>query len=99
MRTALPNDRPSHRHHRPRWDRRRRRRSAARDGRHRHRCHRQRRRCHHPSGNATSFGSVGTQPNRAVEIDCQIYGEPVTGKFGRSLIWDHVPGKGYISDS
>jgi uncharacterized protein YraI len=51
------------------------------------------------SGNATSFGSVGTQPNGAVEIDCQIYGEPVTGKFGRSLVWDHVPGKGYISDS
>lgn len=51
------------------------------------------------SGNATSFGSVGNQPNGAVEIDCQIYGEPVTGKFGRSLIWDHVPGKGYISDS
>ena len=51
------------------------------------------------SGNATSFGSVGNQPNGAVEIDCQIYGEPVTGKFGRSLVWDHVPGKGYISDS
>ncbi|MDX6282164.1 MAG: hypothetical protein QOH03_3235 [Kribbellaceae bacterium] len=51
------------------------------------------------SGNATNFGSVGTQPNGAVEIDCQIYGEPVTGKFGRSLVWDHVPGKGFISDS
>jgi uncharacterized protein YraI len=51
------------------------------------------------SGNATSFGSVGTQPNGAVEIDCQLYGEPVTGKYGRSLIWDHIPGKGFISDS
>ena len=51
------------------------------------------------SGNATTFGSVGTQPNGAVTIDCQIYGEPVTGKYGRSLIWDHIPGKGYISDS
>ncbi|MET7276668.1 CHAP domain-containing protein [Kribbella sp. NPDC005582] len=51
------------------------------------------------SGNATSFGSVGTQPNGAVEIDCQIYGEPVTGKYGRSLVWDHIPGKGFISDS
>lgn len=51
------------------------------------------------SGNATSFGAVGTQPNGPVEIDCQIYGEPVTGKFGRSLVWDHVPGKGFISDA
>jgi uncharacterized protein YraI len=51
------------------------------------------------SGNATSFGSVGTQPNGPVEIDCQIYGEPVTGKYGRSLVWDHIPGKGYITDS
>jgi uncharacterized protein YraI len=51
------------------------------------------------SGNATNFGSVGTQPNGAVQIDCQVYGEPVTGKFGRSLIWDHVPGKGFISDA
>ncbi|GAA3106612.1 uncharacterized protein YraI [Kribbella aluminosa] len=51
------------------------------------------------SGNATSFGSVGTQPNGPVEIDCQLYGEPVTGKYGRSLVWDHIPGKGYITDS
>ena len=51
------------------------------------------------SGNATSFGSVGTQPNGPVEIDCQVYGEPVTGKYGRSLIWDHIPGKGYITDA
>ena len=51
------------------------------------------------SGNATSFGSVGTQPDGAVTIDCQIYGEPVTGKFGRSLIWDHIPGKGFITDA
>ncbi len=51
------------------------------------------------SGNATTFGSVGNQPNGAVEIDCQIYGEPVTGKFGRSLVWDHIPGKGFITDS
>ncbi|MGW7683863.1 CHAP domain-containing protein [Kribbella sp. NPDC054772] len=51
------------------------------------------------SGNATSFGTVGTQPNGTVEIDCQIYGEPVTGKYGRSLVWDHIPGKGFITDS
>ena len=51
------------------------------------------------SGNATDFGAVGTQPNGSVEIDCQTYGEPVTGKFGRSLVWDHVPGKGFISDA
>ena len=51
------------------------------------------------SGNATSFGSVGNQPDGPVEIDCQLYGEPVTGKFGRSLVWDHVPGKGFISDA
>jgi uncharacterized protein YraI len=51
------------------------------------------------SGNATSFASVGNQPNGAVEIDCQIYGEPVTGKFGRSLVWDHIPGKGFITDA
>ena len=51
------------------------------------------------SGNATSFGSVGNQPDGPVEIDCQLYGEPVTGKFGRSLIWDHIPGKGFITDA
>src|SRR5690349_6952487 len=51
------------------------------------------------SGNATSFGAVGTQPNGTVQIDCQLYGEPVTGKYGRSLIWDHIPGKGFISDA
>ncbi|WP_410784738.1 CHAP domain-containing protein [Kribbella sp. C-35] len=51
------------------------------------------------SGNATSFGTVGNQPDGPVEIDCQIYGEPVTGKFGRSLIWDHIPGKGFITDA
>lgn len=51
------------------------------------------------SGNATTFSAVGTQPNGTVTIDCQIYGEPVTGKYGRSLIWDHIPGKGFISDS
>ncbi|GAA1586803.1 hypothetical protein GCM10009804_48540 [Kribbella hippodromi] len=51
------------------------------------------------SGNATSFATVGNQPNGTVEIDCQIYGEPVTGKYGRSLIWDHIPGKGFITDS
>lgn len=51
------------------------------------------------SGNATNFSAVGTQPNGTVTIDCQIYGEPVTGKYGRSLMWDHLPGKGFISDS
>lgn len=51
------------------------------------------------TGNATTFGSAGTQPNGTIQIDCQLYGEPVTGKYGRSLIWDHIPGKGFVSDS
>jgi len=34
-----------------------------------------------------------------VTIDCQAYGSSVTGKEGTTTIWDHVPGKGYITDA
>lgn len=51
------------------------------------------------TGNALSFASAGNQPDGPITIDCQLYGEPVTGKFGRSLIWDHIPGKGFVTDA
>ncbi|MCU1681271.1 MAG: Conserved putative secreted protein [Amycolatopsis sp.] len=50
---------------------------------------------------STSGKSVGTVASgAAVTIDCQANGETVTGKYGTSDIWDHVPAKGgYVSDT
>jgi len=49
-----------------------------------------------PSTGASSAGTVAD--GAAVDIDCQTTGETVTGKYGTSNIWDHVPG-GYITDT
>jgi len=49
-----------------------------------------------PSTSATSAGTIAD--GTAVNIDCQTTGETVTGKYGTSNIWDHVPG-GYITDT
>ena len=36
----------------------------------------------------------------SVSIDCQINGDSVTGKYGTSTLWDHLPAQGgYISDT
>lgn len=49
-----------------------------------------------PSTTAGTNGSIAS--GTAVTIDCQTTGETVTGKYGTSNIWDHVPG-GYITDT
>ncbi|GHF52468.1 uncharacterized protein YraI [Amycolatopsis bartoniae] len=53
------------------------------------------------SSPSTSAGSVGTiADGTAVTIDCQTSGDTVTGKYGTSDVWDHVPASGgYISDA
>ncbi|HJP72912.1 MAG TPA: hypothetical protein VJ914_01510 [Pseudonocardiaceae bacterium] len=36
----------------------------------------------------------------SVSIDCQINGDSVTGKYGTSTLWDHLPAQGgYVSDT
>lgn len=51
------------------------------------------------SGPGTGYSVVGTQADGTIQIDCQAYGDWVDGRFGRTLIWDHIPNKGYVSDS
>jgi uncharacterized protein YraI len=53
------------------------------------------------SAPSTGGGSVGTVASgAAITIDCQANGSTVTGKYGTSDIWDHVPAKGgYVSDT
>src|SRR5690348_7459024 len=44
---------------------------------------------------STSATVVGTLADGAsISIDCQTYGSTVTGTYGTSDIWDHVPAKG-----
>ncbi|KAF9114756.1 hypothetical protein BGW39_003262, partial [Mortierella sp. 14UC] len=51
------------------------------------------------SGSSTSFPVVSSIKNGAsVNIDCTTTGITITGKFGTSNIWDHVPG-GYVTDT
>ncbi|KAF9954215.1 hypothetical protein BGZ72_004750 [Mortierella alpina] len=51
------------------------------------------------SGPSTTSPVVGSIKNGAsVNIDCTATGTTVTGKFGTSNIWDHVPG-GYVTDT
>jgi uncharacterized protein YraI len=51
-----------------------------------------------PSTSATAVGTVAN--GAAVTIDCQASGETVTGKYGTSGIWDHLPASGgYVSDT
>lgn len=50
------------------------------------------------STGAAPVGSVAD--GTAVTIDCQTTGTTVTGKYGTSDIWDHIPAKGgYVSDT
>ncbi|KAF9342299.1 hypothetical protein BGX26_007842, partial [Mortierella sp. AD094] len=45
------------------------------------------------SGPSTSSPVVGSIKNGAtVNIDCTATGTKVTGKYGTSTVWDHVPG-------
>ncbi|CAO3569286.1 unnamed protein product [Mortierella alpina] len=51
------------------------------------------------SAPSTSSAVVGSIKNGAsVDIDCTATGTTVTGKFGTSSVWDHVPG-GYVTDT
>ncbi|KAF9916788.1 hypothetical protein BGZ65_000114, partial [Modicella reniformis] len=51
------------------------------------------------SAPSTTSSVVGSLKNGAVvEIDCTATGTKVTGKYGTSTVWDHVPG-GYVSDT
>ncbi|SFI62201.1 hypothetical protein [Amycolatopsis sacchari] len=53
------------------------------------------------SSPSTSAGAVGTiAEGKSVTIDCQTNGDTVSGKYGTTDIWDHVPASGgYISDA
>ncbi len=53
------------------------------------------------SGPHTGDAVVGSVASGAsVTIDCQTHGTTVTGKYGTSDIWDHIPAKGgYITDT
>jgi uncharacterized protein YraI len=51
------------------------------------------------SAPSTTSSVVGTLDNGAqVTIDCTATGTEVTGRFGTSTVWDHVPG-GYVTDT
>ena len=51
-----------------------------------------------PSVSASVVGSVAS--GTSVSIDCQINGDSVTGKYGTSTLWDHLPAQGgYVSDT
>ncbi|KAF9980933.1 hypothetical protein BGZ75_007810 [Mortierella antarctica] len=51
------------------------------------------------SGPSTTSPVVGSIKNGAsVNIDCTATGTSVTGKYGTSSVWDHVPG-GYVTDT
>lgn len=50
---------------------------------------------------STSAASVSTLADgTSITIDCQTTGTSVSGTFGTSRIWDHIPAKnGYVADS
>jgi uncharacterized protein YraI len=51
-----------------------------------------------PHVDATIVGSLAD--GASITIDCQTYGDTVTGTYGTTNIWDHVPAKsGYVSDT
>jgi uncharacterized protein YraI len=50
------------------------------------------------SGPGTGYSVVGSQPAGSIQIDCQSFGDWVTGSLGKTMIWDHIPSKGYVSD-
>lgn len=48
----------------------------------------------------SSASGVGTLRNGdRVQIECQTEGSAVTGDYGRTTIWDRIPGRGYVSDA
>ncbi|KAF9979601.1 hypothetical protein BGZ65_006293 [Modicella reniformis] len=49
-----------------------------------------------PSVSSSVTGSLSN--GAVVEIDCTATGTEVTGRFGTSTVWDHVPG-GYVTDT
>lgn len=53
------------------------------------------------SGPHVSGRAVGSLRNgTSFTIDCQTYGDTVSGKYGTSRLWDHVSGRhGYVSDA
>ena len=51
-----------------------------------------------PHTSATVVGSLAD--GASISIDCQTYGDTVSGTYGTTNIWDHVPAKGgYVSDT
>ncbi len=51
-----------------------------------------------PHVGSTAVGSLAD--GAGISIDCQTYGDTVTGHYGTTNIWDHVPAKGgYVSDT
>lgn len=51
------------------------------------------------SGPHTSDSVTGSAANgSSISIDCQTYGDSVTGKYGTSNIWDHTS-SGYLTDT
>jgi uncharacterized protein YraI len=53
------------------------------------------------SAPSTSASVVTSVANGAtVSMDCQTYGDSVTGTYGTSTVWDHLPSQGgYVSDT
>src|SRR5438094_4531591 len=50
------------------------------------------------STSGTVVGSVAD--GASISIDCQTYGSTVSGTYGTTDIWDHIPAKGgYVSDT
>ncbi len=51
-----------------------------------------------PHVSGTGVGSVAD--GASITIDCQTYGDTVSGTYGTTNIWDHIPAKGgYVSDT
>lgn len=38
------------------------------------------------------------RPGERVAIECQVQGDWVDGRWGRTNLWDRIPGRGYVSD-
>jgi uncharacterized protein YraI len=51
-----------------------------------------------PHTSGTVVGSLAD--GASISIDCQTYGDTVSGTYGTTNIWDHIPAKGgYVSDT
>jgi uncharacterized protein YraI len=50
-----------------------------------------------PSTWAADVGNLAD--GTSITIDCQTTGTSVTGTYGTSRIWDHVPARGYVADA